>query len=1152
MRFEKLLLERYGAFTDRALELRPQARLHVVLGANEAGKTSALNAIGDFLFGFGHTTNYDFLHDKAALRIGARLRLLDGSQISLRRRKGAKNTILDENDKPLATDPLAPLLGSVTRDVFFSEFGLTSEALRAGGRELLRAGGRLAETLAASSAQLSALAQLRARLLGEADALFGPRQSAGKAFYLAHDEYKKSKERFRDAIVTADALSASRRAVDDAKKKRDALDAEHERIGRELSRLRRSQRTRPKLSRIDALSEELAGLADLPEVESATLGEWREARESSARIEAELAQLHEEELIAAMEIGALEVDERLLEAGARIEELRQDVGAVLRQEIDLPKRIAEARGAREELRNAARDLGRPDENELLRRQPTAPQLALVRELIGKRVAAERALTQAQAARDDARRELEELEERAARLGAASDPAPLARRLEAFADVPAEADRLRRELSALSNERRALDEETHRLDPRAGAPEELARLVLPDALEIEAARRLLEQLEEEEKQAATRARDLAAALQRLDEEIAQASRDGAVATREELNDARRRRGEVYDRLGDALDGDPAERRAAFVSLGEENKAVDATADILLADANRSARFESARERRARELRESEKAKAALVELAKQKEHASEVWSQLWARSGVKPKNPQSMARWLERVDELLHRRDNIEQRALDAVALKRKLDEYANGLRRLLQDMDTAEDHSSPIDALHKHARATLDRLREKWGETHAGVALRDKGRKTLAKAEQDLAKAAEETARLREAWPGALAAIGLGGEATPAQAEAALAIWQSVPAPRGKLEDLTHRIGAMEQEIDAFETKSAALLEHVAPDLRDRPRRDALDILNGKLTEARRARDRRDALREAARRREDKRVALARKHAVARVAIEQARAVLVLDDASLLTPAFERLEKRAALRNERDRAVRDLLESADGLDEATLRDEQADIDFDMLAGAVERLTVEGKQTLDELQQAAAALHEAGKAHETLSAGRDAAGAAHDKAEAGARLAEVASRWLARAAAARLATLAIERHRAAVQDPLLKRASELFCLATGGAFASLGADFDENDAPSLVGQRHNGARVPVAGMSEGARDQLFLALRLALLELRAAEPLPFVGDDLLASFDDARTACALRLLAEFGRERQAIVFTHHRHVAEIARGLSDADVDVIEL
>ncbi len=53
MRLLSLSLERYGAFTDRVLEFRPDARLHVVLGANEAGKSTALSAVTDLLFGFG-------------------------------------------------------------------------------------------------------------------------------------------------------------------------------------------------------------------------------------------------------------------------------------------------------------------------------------------------------------------------------------------------------------------------------------------------------------------------------------------------------------------------------------------------------------------------------------------------------------------------------------------------------------------------------------------------------------------------------------------------------------------------------------------------------------------------------------------------------------------------------------------------------------------------------------------------------------------------------------------------------------------------------------------------------------------------------------------------------------------------------------------
>ncbi len=256
MRFETLVFERYGAFTDRVLELREGAHLHVVLGANEAGKTSALNAIGDLLFGFGKTTNFAFLHDQTTLRVGARLRLADGSRLFLRRRKGSKNTLLDADDKPLADDLLAGVLGSVTREVFVSEFGLTAEALRKGGQELLKAGGRLAETLAASSARLSMLANLRARLDAEADDLFGPRRAAGKEFYAALDQHQEAERHLREAIVTADALAAAEGAVAEAEVKRQSLGEEHDRIGRDLARRERALRTASKLRRLDSLRAE--------------------------------------------------------------------------------------------------------------------------------------------------------------------------------------------------------------------------------------------------------------------------------------------------------------------------------------------------------------------------------------------------------------------------------------------------------------------------------------------------------------------------------------------------------------------------------------------------------------------------------------------------------------------------------------------------------------------------------------------------------------------------------------------------------------------------------------------------------------------------------------------------------------------------------
>ena len=47
-------------------------------------------------------------------------------------------------------------------------------------------------------------------------------------------------------------------------------------------------------------------------------------------------------------------------------------------------------------------------------------------------------------------------------------------------------------------------------------------------------------------------------------------------------------------------------------------------------------------------------------------------------------------------------------------------------------------------------------------------------------------------------------------------------------------------------------------------------------------------------------------------------------------------------------------------------------------------------------------------------------------------------------------------------------------------------------------------------------------------------------MPFVADDIFESFDDGRTRAALLLMGEIGKLGQALYFTHHEHVATLAR------------
>ena len=74
-------------------------------------------------------------------------------------------------------------------------------------------------------------------------------------------------------------------------------------------------------------------------------------------------------------------------------------------------------------------------------------------------------------------------------------------------------------------------------------------------------------------------------------------------------------------------------------------------------------------------------------------------------------------------------------------------------------------------------------------------------------------------------------------------------------------------------------------------------------------------------------------------------------------------------------------------------------------------------------------------------------------------------------------------------------------------------------------------------------------------RLASLEVYcgSTEPLPFVADDILVHFDDARSAATLELLAEFSGVTQVLLFTHHESVRDAAaRLVRDGRATVVEL
>jgi uncharacterized protein YhaN len=169
-------------------------------------------------------------------------------------------------------------------------------------------------------------------------------------------------------------------------------------------------------------------------------------------------------------------------------------------------------------------------------------------------------------------------------------------------------------------------------------------------------------------------------------------------------------------------------------------------------------------------------------------------------------------------------------------------------------------------------------------------------------------------------------------------------------------------------------------------------------------------------------------------------------------------------------------------------------------------------------------------------------GQGAAAAAEDLAQRTASLRASVRRFLKLRLASAILEREVERYREAHQGPVLRSASELFAKLTLGAYGGLKAGFDERDEPLLLCVTRDGREKRVETLSDGARDQLFLSLRLAsLLDLATrSTPMPLVLDDVLVHFDDRRARAALSVLGELSAKTQVLFFTHHERLAQLAR------------
>lgn len=140
-------------------------------------------------------------------------------------------------------------------------------------------------------------------------------------------------------------------------------------------------------------------------------------------------------------------------------------------------------------------------------------------------------------------------------------------------------------------------------------------------------------------------------------------------------------------------------------------------------------------------------------------------------------------------------------------------------------------------------------------------------------------------------------------------------------------------------------------------------------------------------------------------------------------------------------------------------------------------------------------------------------------------------------WLTAETATQIVDGMRSRYERTCQPRALLDASKFLDRLTNGKYRNIWTPLGEQ---KLFVDTSDGRAIPVELLSAGTREQLFLALRLTVVQdlARQGIHLPMILDDVFVNFDQYRSQLAAQVLIDFARDgHQLLLFTCHQHLAD---------------
>ncbi|MER8898995.1 AAA family ATPase [Mesorhizobium sp. M0676] len=1146
MRLQRLDLIRYGKFTDGTIDFGPKPEsgpdLHIMFGLNEAGKSTALSAYLDLLFGIEERSRYNFLHEYSAMRIGGVLELA-GSEHTFTRTKQRTNSLLNATGQSMSEVAITAHLAGLSRDAYTTMFSLDDETLEAGGKSILESRGDLGKLLFTASAGLRNASDTLNALEAEADALYR-KQAHGTELALLKKRLVDVKSR-RDAIDTLastyEGLEAERL---DASQQYGRTISDRAVLVARLDTIARHVRAAPMLA---DMRRKIARLDQLPDITSPArtwTGSVTELIDDDASLRTRLsANIDEVERLSA-KVTAVDEDERILSISERIRSLAEGKVRHTAAGFDLPTRRMGLQILNNTVASCLAALGRSSEPDPAALLLPAVTVGVVRAMVEQRSGI---ATGARAARDEAAAALDALQVARQRVGEErAVPEPARARLgSALSKARASGHK-----AEIKTAREAGDAGTirwkaslARLRPWNGDALALVNVAVPSAGQIAAWKTV----------ASVLARNTAVLAERLAEyeghhAMLAARLDALRASVDVVDDEaaaaiRRLRDDAWATHRAVLTGDTADDFAVALTRDDVASAgrLAGAADLAEIRAMTRALAEATANLSRNGIQSQQLVKDADTQLLEIRVAASDLLGE-----ALEP----SSERLIERIEDQIEARSDAlaawEQIELARLKAERAADageQIHLEMRAALESVGIVSEPGDTLEAIMAIAELFLDRQRKVDAEYAEALRMVSSKEENLAarRVAVGVAERREEEwlAGITEALKGTWLESGLSASGVGAVLDQLAELSRSLQ----EREDLQLRIDKMEADRANFLVEVIAVAVEADEPTKDGEPEQLATRLAERLERAERTRETKASLGN-----ELKRLKEAREILDTEISAHERRKneVLGVFGVATLSEVVERdelLRERDGLRTTvaelEERIVAEL--AVDGFDQA--RSILDAIDFDSLA--VEK--AEGEQRLrqfDEIIQQQ--LIRQTRAADKLDAiGGDSAVARLD-AERRTTLLEIeekAVRYIELKLGIMSAGNALRIYRENHRSGMMARASDAFKLMTRGQYSGLTTQPVKGEEVLIAVQRDGQSKLAEA-LSKGARFQLYLALRLAgYYEFAQFRPsVPFIADDIMETFDHIRSEEVFRLFGEMANTGQVIYLTHHKHLCEIAKAV----------